>query len=92
MALPSALLGGAGHDDPHIRSLHERLATCNRRIVNNELNLPPEGERSPSPTPIYDRNGVRLNTREVRPVEMAGLLLELPECHHEGLSMHLALV
>ncbi|KAK9796272.1 hypothetical protein WJX73_001196 [Symbiochloris irregularis] len=66
VALPSALLGGAGHDDPHIRDLHERLATCNRRIVNNELNLPPEGERSPSPTPIYDRNGVRLNTREVR--------------------------
>ena len=66
VALPSALLGGAGHDDPHIRDLHDRLAVCNRRIVNNELNLPPEGERSPSPQPVYDRNGIRLNTREVK--------------------------
>ena len=65
VALPSALIGGAGQSDPHIRDLHDRLQVCNRRIVNNELNLPPEGERSPSPQPIYDRNGIRLNTREV---------------------------
>lgn len=65
VALPSALIGGAGQDDPHIRDLHDRLGIISRRIINNELNLPPEGERSPSPQPIYDRNGVRLNTREV---------------------------
>lgn len=69
VALPSALIGGAGHSDPHVRDLHERLGACNRRIVNNELNIPPEGERSPSPQPIYDRNGIRLNTREVREKE-----------------------
>ncbi len=28
--------------------------------------IPPEHERSPSPPPIYDSNGIRQNTREVR--------------------------
>lgn len=32
----------------------------------NDLDIPPEGQRSPSPEPVYDRNGTRLNTREIR--------------------------
>jgi splicing factor 1 len=31
-----------------------------------QVELPPEEERSPSPPPIYDRNGIRQNTREMR--------------------------
>lgn len=38
----------------------------NHKILNNELDTRPEHERSPSPEPIYDKFGIRLNTREVR--------------------------
>ena len=42
------------------------LADINRRMLSG---LPfddrPEGERSPSPEPVYDQNGVRQNTKEV---------------------------
>ena len=31
-----------------------------------QVELPPEQERSPSPPPVYDRNGIRQNTREIR--------------------------
>ncbi len=31
-----------------------------------QVELPPEEERSPSPPPVYDRNGIRQNTREMR--------------------------
>ena len=42
--LPSALTGGPQSSDPKVRELN--------------LEIPPEGERSPSPEPIYDRNGM----------------------------------
>ncbi|KAK9812787.1 hypothetical protein WJX72_003699 [[Myrmecia] bisecta] len=66
VALPPALTGGISSENPVIRDLQEQLQEVNRKILNNELDIPPEGERSPSPEPIYDRNGQRLNTREVR--------------------------
>ncbi|KAK9851334.1 hypothetical protein WJX84_006342 [Apatococcus fuscideae] len=66
VALPSALTGQPTHDDPLLKELHDQLNECNRKILNNELDILPEGERSPSPEPIYDRNGQRQNTREVR--------------------------
>ena len=66
VALPSALTGQPTHDDPLLNELHDQLNDCNRKILNNELDIRPEGERSPSPEPIYDpRTGQRLNTREV---------------------------
>lgn len=46
--------------------MHERLNEFNRKLAANELDIPPEGQRSPSPPPVYDTNGVRLNTREIR--------------------------
>ena len=52
--------------DPRLKALAEELDTVNRKLTSNELDIPPEGQRSPSPTPVYDRNGVRLNTREIR--------------------------
>ncbi len=66
VSLPSALVGGPSSADPAVQRLHNELKEVNRKILNNELDIPPEGERSPSPEPQYDRNGVRLNTREVR--------------------------
>ncbi|GIM01734.1 hypothetical protein Vretimale_6520, partial [Volvox reticuliferus] len=68
--LPSAITGDAplSNVDPRIRSLQDELETLNKRLQNNELDIPPEGDprRSPSPEPIYDRNGIRQNTREIR--------------------------
>lgn len=55
--------------DPEIQKLHEELNELNAKIMSNQLDIPPEGERSPSPTPIYDRMGTRVNTREVRAKE-----------------------
>ncbi|GMH33986.1 hypothetical protein BSKO_01820 [Bryopsis sp. KO-2023] len=66
VTLPPHLTGEPVHTDPELKALHERFGETNRKIINNELDIPPEHERSPSPEPVYDRNGVRLNTREVR--------------------------
>lgn len=66
VTLPPALTGAITSSDPKIRDLQEQLNDVNRKILNNELDIPPEGERSPSPPPRYDQNGQRLNTREVR--------------------------
>ena len=57
--LPSALTGGPQSSDPKVRELSHELNEVNRKILNNDLDIPPEGERSPSPEPIYDRNGRR---------------------------------
>ena len=66
VALPSALIHGSASNDPRVKELQEELSVVNRKILDNELDIPPEGQRSPSPEPQYDRNGIRLNTREVR--------------------------
>ena len=59
MALPQELLtGGAVSKNPKIRDLQDQLNDTNRKILNNDLDIPPEGERSPSPEPVYDRLGV----------------------------------
>jgi hypothetical protein len=54
------------YSDPKLQRLHESLNELNRKLMAGELDIPPEHERSPSPEPIYDANGVRLNTREIR--------------------------
>lgn len=69
VSLPPALLGADSSHDPKVKELHNQLAEVNQRILNNQLEIPPENRRSPSPEPVYDRNGVRLNTREVRAKE-----------------------
>ena len=63
--LPSHLAGEA-HSDPKIRALSTQLKEIDHKIAHNELDIPPEGQRSPSPEPVYDKMGVRLNTREIR--------------------------
>ncbi|PNW78210.1 hypothetical protein CHLRE_09g386731v5 [Chlamydomonas reinhardtii] len=72
VSLPSAITGAPDSSlaatDPRVKALHGELETLNRRLQNNELDIPPEGDprRSPSPEPVYDRNGIRQNTREIR--------------------------
>lgn len=62
----------AHYSDPKLQRLHENLNELNRKLTAGELDIPPEHERSPSPEPIYDANGVRLNTREIRCVGGCG--------------------
>ncbi|KAF7824875.1 splicing factor-like protein 1 [Senna tora] len=53
--------------DPEIQVLNSRLLEISRMLQSGlPLDDRPEGARSPSPEPIYDNNGVRINTREYR--------------------------
>ena len=65
VSLPSSILGAA-NADPRAKALHEELAEVNKKILSNAPVFIPEHERSPSPEPVYDANGLRLNTREIR--------------------------
>ncbi|GAV89033.1 KH_1 domain-containing protein/RRM_1 domain-containing protein [Cephalotus follicularis] len=53
--------------DPEIRVLNSRLLEITRMLQSGMLlDDRPEGARSPSPEPIYDNMGIRINTREYR--------------------------
>ncbi|CAL1354757.1 unnamed protein product [Linum trigynum] len=58
--------------DPEIQALNARLLEISRMLQSgtSQSGLPlddrPEGARSPSPEPIYDNMGIRINTREYR--------------------------
>ena len=69
--VPPVLLGleaYVSHDtrDAEIRELHDELANITHQLVTGRIELPPERERSPSPPPVYDERGKRVNTRDVR--------------------------
>ncbi|KAL4433587.1 hypothetical protein ABPG75_000028 [Micractinium tetrahymenae] len=66
VVLPPAVTGRAPGGDPEVLELHRKLNELNRKLLSGTVDVPPEGERSPSPPPIYDVMGMRLNTREVR--------------------------
>ncbi|CAL5407654.1 unnamed protein product [Camellia sinensis] len=53
--------------DPEIQSLNSRLLEISRKLQSGlPLDDRPEGARSPSPEPVYDNMGIRINTREYR--------------------------
>lgn len=53
--------------DPEIQVLNSRLLEISRKLQSGlPLDDRPEGARSPSPEPIYDNLGIRINTREYR--------------------------
>ncbi|CAN6705502.1 unnamed protein product [Malus baccata var. baccata] len=53
--------------DPEIQALNSRLLEISRMLSSGlPLDDRPEGARSPSPEPIYDNMGIRINTREFR--------------------------
>lgn len=66
VVLPPHLTGRKMSDDPQIQSKYEELWRTEDDIREGKVEIPPEGERSPSPPPIYDRFGIRQNTREFR--------------------------
>nr|XP_043631458.1 splicing factor-like protein 1 [Erigeron canadensis] len=53
--------------DPEIQVLNTRLLEISRKFQSGlPLDDRPEGARSPSPEPVYDNMGIRINTREYR--------------------------
>ncbi|KAL4252311.1 Branchpoint-bridging protein [Abortiporus biennis] len=64
--LPTAIQAN-GVSQAHLDNyaIHLRLEEINRKLRMNDF-IPPERERSPSPSPTYDAHGRRTNTREVR--------------------------
>lgn len=53
--------------DPEIQALNNRLLEISRKFQSGlPVDDRPEGARSPSPEPIYDNMGIRINTREYR--------------------------
>ncbi|CAN1180463.1 Splicing factor-like protein 1, partial [Linum perenne] len=53
--------------DPEVQALNARLLEISRMLQSGmPLDDRPEGARSPSPEPIYDNMGIRINTREFR--------------------------
>ena len=56
------------------------IEECTRKLRLNEF-MTTSGERSPSPEPIYDNTGKRLNTREVRKKQ------ELEQRRHEKIML-----
>lgn len=72
VVLPPALTGRHASGNAELVKLHTELAEVERRLRSGVDDERPEHERSPSPPPIYDSQGVRLNTREVRMREKLG--------------------
>lgn len=53
--------------DPEFQGLKSKLAEINSKLERSEVHDDrPEAERSPSPQPVYNNLGIRINTREVR--------------------------
>ncbi|KAF7137410.1 hypothetical protein RHSIM_Rhsim07G0110700 [Rhododendron simsii] len=60
-------LAGGMDTDPEIQALNARLLEISRILQSGmQLDDRPEGARSPSPEPVYDNIGIRINTREYR--------------------------
>jgi splicing factor 1 len=57
----------AAEMDPEVHALNARLLEISRLLQSGlPLDDRPEGARSPSPEPVYDNLGIRINTREYR--------------------------
>lgn len=48
------------------RLVRVRLDEIAHKVTSGQLDIPPERDRSPSPPPVYDQHGKRVNTREQR--------------------------
>ncbi|KAJ4847815.1 hypothetical protein Tsubulata_011766 [Turnera subulata] len=66
--LPDFMKDFSGGDfDPEVQALNARYLELSRILASGlPLDDRPEGARSPSPEPIYDNMGIRINTREYR--------------------------
>lgn len=60
-------LTGGMELDPEVQALNIKLLDVNRRLQTGQvLEERDDGNRSPSPEPIYDNMGIRVNTKEFR--------------------------
>ncbi|KAL6652754.1 hypothetical protein ACP70R_011679 [Stipagrostis hirtigluma subsp. patula] len=67
IALPDFMKDFAAEMDPEVHALNARLLEISRLLQSGlPLDDRPEGARSPSPEPVYDNLGIRINTREYR--------------------------
>jgi splicing factor 1 len=67
--MPTILPENLTPEQERLYLLQLQIEELTLRLRTNDLRIPPEGERSPSPEPVYDNNGKRLNTREVRAIK-----------------------
>ncbi|KAK6936465.1 RNA recognition motif domain [Dillenia turbinata] len=70
------------HVDPKVEKLKKKLLEINRKLLGSLHDDRPEEERSPSPEPVFNDLGVRVNTRKERLrnkliQERQGIILEL---------------
>ncbi|CAG8728242.1 26297_t:CDS:2 [Racocetra persica] len=63
--LPTAITSNMSKEQLDTYLLHMRLEEIGRKLRTGDY-VPPERERSPSPEPVYDSQGKRVNTREYR--------------------------
>ena len=65
--MPTVIPTGLSMDQEKQYLLHLQIEEISRRLRTGDLGIPPIPEdRSPSPEPIYNNEGKRLNTREYR--------------------------
>ncbi|CAB5118909.1 unnamed protein product [Rhizophagus irregularis] len=65
IGVPTAITYNMSKEQLDTYLLHMRLEEIGRKLRLGDY-VPPEKERSPSPEPIYDSQGKRVNTREYR--------------------------
>ena len=63
--LTTTLPSNLSKQDQELYVVQLRLEEINRKLRTGDV-VPPEHQRSPSPEPVYDSVGKRLNTREIR--------------------------
>ncbi|KAK3608218.1 hypothetical protein CHS0354_039237 [Potamilus streckersoni] len=65
--MPTVLPANLNKEQERQYLLHLQIEEISRRLRTGDLGIPPNPEdRSPSPEPIYNNEGKRLNTREYR--------------------------
>jgi splicing factor 1 len=64
--LPTVIPMGLTKEQEEQYLLQLQIEEITRRLQTGELGIAPIGERSPSPEPVYNHEGKRTNTREVR--------------------------
>ena len=65
LGMPTALTSPMTSEQLDAYALQLRIKEITEKLYTNNI-VPTHRERSPSPTPIYDNTGRRMNTREVR--------------------------
>ncbi|KAJ1960231.1 hypothetical protein IWQ62_004306 [Dispira parvispora] len=63
--LPTAITSNMSKDQIDLYALHVRIQEIGRKLRLGNY-VPPDSERSPSPEPVYNAEGKRINTREQR--------------------------